>query len=286
MIQDHKQFDLFGRKIFEKAVVRPPFRFFYAMPDEACFYYLCKGRTSLYAQTEKIEMETSEGVVLQCGTYFGETLKSDTSDYCEAIAIHFPLSVLQMIYDTEFPDFLLSINEVAPLKLEKKQASELLKNYIDSLEFYFENPVLVNEEILKLKLKELILLLARTDEAAAVKELLAQLFTTVSFEFKEIIEANIFNNLSVPELAQLTHLSLSSFKREFSKQYGNTPARYIKERRLKKAAKLLEATELRISEIAFDCGFSDLPHFSRTFQKKYAHSPSAYRLNLKTNSLN
>lgn len=285
MIQDYKQINLYGKKIFEKAVVSPPFRFFYSMPDEACFFYLLKGTNAVYAPTEQRYVNREEGVVMQCGSYFCDVLASDDSEFCEAIAVHLPLEVLRMIYDKEFPDFMLKVNEVEPLQLEKYESSALLKSYIDNLQFYFDNPSLVTEEILKLKLKELILILAKTDNAETVKQILAGLFSRVEVEFKAVIEANLYNNFSVEELAKLTHLSLSSFKREFQKQYGTSPAKYIKEQKLKKAAKLLSASDLRVSSIAFDCGFSDLAHFSRSFQRVYGSSPSDFRLTARDKSL-
>ncbi len=285
MIKDYKQFDLFGKKIFEKAVVSPPFRFFYGMPDEACFYYLLRGKNKVFAPNSKVEVKASEGLVMQCGTYFCDVFADERSEYCEAIAIHLPLDVLQLIYDKEFPDFLLDVDKVRPLSNEKHKASHLLKNYIDSLQFYFDNPALVTEEILKLKVKELVLLLARTSDAVAIQKLLRRLFTKAKVSFKEVIEANIFNSFTVEELAKLTHLSLSSFKREFNKQYGTSPAKYIRERRLKKAAQLIEVTDLRLSSIAFDCGFSDLAHFSKSFHKTYGSSPRDFRLNAKAKSL-
>ena len=191
-----------------------------------------------------------------------------------------------MIYNKEFPDFLLHVNRVKPLNVEKHESSQLLKNYIDSLQFYFDNPSLVTEELLQLKLKELVLLLARTNNATAIQQLLASMFTKIEISFKEIIEANLYNNFTIDELAKLTNLSVSSFKREFNKHYTTSPARYIRERKLKKAAKLLQATSLRISDIAFDCGFSDVAHFSKSFQKMFKVPPSEYRLGQAHKSLN
>ena len=83
--------------------------------------------------------------------------------------------------------------------------------------------------------------------------------------------------MSIEELATLANLSLSSFKRSFQKHYATSPAKYIRQRKLEKAAKLLKSTSLRISQIGYDCGFVDLAHFSKTFQKAYGVSPSDYR---------
>ncbi len=286
MIKDYQQIDWCGKKIFEKAILEPPFRFFTRMPNEACFFYLQQGQGNILAPNTKVSMKTKEGVVMQCGNYFWEMLETEGSQYGHAVAVHFHPDVLKMIYDKDFPDFLINVSRVKPLLLDRYKSSALLKNYIESLEFYFENPSLVTDELIKIKLKELILLLARTDNAETIRALLSKLFTVVEIEFKEIIEANLYNGLTIAELAQLSNLSISTFKREFQKHYQSSPARYIKERKLKKAAKLLAGTSLRISEIAFDVGFSDLAHFSRSFLSRYQLSPSEYRLTYSGKSLN
>lgn len=279
MITKHQQFDLFGKKTFEKAEAKPPFRAVYQMPNEACFFYIVQGCSNIFAPSKNTMVATNEGVVMQCGNYLAEMFTADSeSEYCKMIAVHLYPETLKMIYDKEFPDFLLQMEKVKPLVMEKHKASALLKNYIDSLEFYFENPALVSEELLKLKIKELLLLLAKTDNGAVVSTLINSLFTPVEINFKEIIEANVFNNLSIEELAGLANLSLSSFKRTFTKHYANSPAKYIRKRKLEKAAKLLKSTDWRISQICYDCGFTDLAHFSKTFQKAYQVSPSDFRL--------
>ncbi len=285
MITEYQQIDWCGKKIFEKAVLQPPFRFFAKMPNEACFFYLQSGEGNVLGPTSKVALRTREGVVMKCGNYFWEMLESEGAQYAHAVAVHFHPDVIKMIYDKEFPDFLINVSRVKPLVLNRYKATELLQNYIQSLEFYFENQALITDELIKIKLKELILLLARTDNAETVRTLLSGMFTQVEIEFKEIIEANLYNGLSVKEWSQLTNLSISSFKREFHKHYNSSPAKYIKGRKLKKAAKLLAGTSLRISDIAYDVGFSDLAHFSRSFQKKYSTSPSDYRLNHSGKSL-
>ena len=72
--------------------------------------------------------------------------------------------------------------------------------------------------------------------------------------------------------------SLASFKREFKKIYEDSPANYMKNRRLKKAAELLIVSDERVSSIAQDCQFGDTVHFSSSFKAKYKLSPSEYRL--------
>jgi len=154
----------------------------------------------------------------------------------------------------------------------------LIRKYIEGLLFYFENPSLVNDEILILKLKEIILLLSQTPEAETIQVILSQLFSPTKYSFKHIIEANLFSQTSIEELAQKTNLSVSSFKREFKKIYNDSPANHIKNKRLERAAELLIVSNKRITDIAFDCGFNDLANFTKSFHDKYDSTPTNYRL--------
>ncbi|WP_278021379.1 helix-turn-helix domain-containing protein [Flavobacterium ginsengisoli] len=72
-------------------------------------------------------------------------------------------------------------------------------------------------------------------------------------------------------------MSVSSFKREFAKIYNDTPANYIKVKKLEKATQLLQVSDQRITEIAFDCGFNDLANFTKSFTSKYNISPTNFR---------
>ncbi|MEM7106372.1 MAG: AraC family transcriptional regulator [Bacteroidota bacterium] len=277
MFRFHQQFDLCGKKTFEKAIIDQDFRVVYQMSNEACFFYIHEGESRMYSANETVKLTAQEGVVMQCGNYIADMLSTSEVGCCEAVAVHLYPEVIKMIYENEIPDLLVTLNNIKPIKVEKFQSSQLLKNYIQSLEFYFDNPELVSEELLKLKMKELILLLAKTDKAEAIKSLINGLFNPSEVDFRSVVEANVYNKLSLEELASLTNLSLSSFKREFVKHYDSSPGKYLKTRKLEKAAKLLKATTLRISDIAFDCGFGDLAHFSKSFQKHFGHSPSEYR---------
>lgn len=277
MIKAHQQFELLGKRVIEKAVLEPPFRMIAEMPNEACFYYIIKGTTRIITPTSQFTQKANEGVVLKCGNYLNEYLSSENVDYCEAIAVHFHPDVIKLILDKDFPDFIENVREISPVRYEPIESTSLLKSYIDSLLFYFDNPELVSDELIKIKVKELILLLAKTDNAHAIKTLVAGMFTPMEVNFKSVVEANLYRNYSLEELSALSGLSLSSFKREFAKHYSTAPAKYFKEKKLGKAAKLLKNTEMRISDIAYECGFSDPGHFAKSFQQFHQCSPSSFR---------
>lgn len=67
-------------------------------------------------------------------------------------------------------------------------------------------------------------------------------------------------------------------KRLFKKEIGLTPLQYLTDKRLENAANNLAMSGGRgnISEIAYQCGFSDPLYFSRLFKRKYGVSPRNY----------
>jgi len=195
----------------------------------------------------------------------------------EVVIVTFHPEILKQIYQRELPAIVQPSNTVSNQSSSTINNDFLIQKYIEGLLFYFENPSLVNDEILVLKLKEIILLLAQTRESDNIQVILSQLFSSTKFTFKQIIAAHLFSQINVEELAQKTNLSVSSFKREFKKLYDDSPANYIKTKRLEKAAELLLASDQRISDIAFDCGFNDLANFTKSFHDKFGVSPTHYR---------
>ena len=58
---------------------------------------------------------------------------------------------------------------------------------------------------------------------------------------------------------------------------NRTPPQFIRSIRLQKAFELLKTTDLTVSEVAYDVGFSDPNYFSRTFLEEFGTRPSVMR---------
>ncbi len=280
MILDYKNIDLFGKLLFEKVLLKPPFKKQNSMPNEACFLYIIKGEYNSISESEQLRIKNEEAVLMKCGNYLSQMYKSPNSKKYEAVAVHFFPEVLLKIYDNKLPNFLKQQNTSSDNSSMAKVNSDIIINkYIDSVLFYFDNPNLVNEDILILKLKEIILLLNQTQNAPKIRTILSKLFNPQTYSFRDVIEAHFYSTISLSELAQLTNMSLSSFKREFQRTYNTSPATFLLQKKLEKASELLKVSNNRMSDIAFDCGFNNLSHFSKAFKKHYKISPSIYRLN-------
>lgn len=276
MILKHQHFDLLGKTILERVVFNPPFKAVSAMENEACFVYAVNGESVLHGATKSESFKTDESILMKCGNFINHWQVSEQQSPYEAIGIHFYPQVLRKVYNNEMPDFLKSKKAQKPTAFQKMQTAPLIKHYVDSLMVYFENPSLVTDDLIMLKVKELILLLYNTD-SNGMRELLADLFNPHDIEFREIIKSNIFKDLSVEDLAYLARMSLSSFKRKFKSVFDETPAKYIKKKRLEKAEELLKFSNLRITDVCYESGFNDLGNFSKSFTKYFGIPPSEYQ---------
>lgn len=273
----HDMHELFGKTTFQKVVVTPPFEFPFPVTDNACFLYMQQGNIRYTFDHETNDFPAKHSLLLNCIQTDKQISSSETTDPVEIVIIHFHPSILKKIYDKELPELLQPKNIVSNQSVQLIDNDLLIQKYIEGLLFYFENPAVFREDILVLKLKEIILLLSMTPNAETIRLILSQLFNPSAYSFRQVIEAHLFSPVTIEELAQHTNLSISSFKREFAKLYNDTPANYIKTRKLERAAELLLKSDLRITEIAFDCGFNDVANFSKSFLDQFGSTPSNFR---------
>lgn len=91
------------------------------------------------------------------------------------------------------------------------------------------------------------------------------------------VTAHYGDEIVVADLADQANLSPSQLHREFSRLFGITPNRYIREVRVGVARHLLESSQMPISQIANDSGFYDQSHFSRQFKSSTGLTPGEYR---------
>ena len=57
---------------------------------------------------------------------------------------------------------------------------------------------------------------------------------------------------------------------------------FVTRHRLETACRQLKDPSLQVSDVCYESGFNDIPHFNRSFRRRFGVSPSAYRAGLKT----
>lgn len=92
------------------------------------------------------------------------------------------------------------------------------------------------------------------------------------------IEQNISNSeINIGDMASAAATSRTSLQRKLKQTMGITPQDLMREARIKHACLLLQTTNKTITEITFDCGFTDPKYFSKCFKTSVGRTPSEYR---------
>ena len=93
----------------------------------------------------------------------------------------------------------------------------------------------------------------------------------------EYINAHLDGVIDRAEVARQAHLSEGAFSRFFKLRTGKTLPQYVNELRVGRACRLLADGETKITDVALDCGFSNLPNFNRRFLEITGLTPRHYR---------
>ncbi len=261
--------------IFERATFSTPYGYTSKLADRACFFYILQGDYKVLEPTGTITLNAKEALVKNCGNYISKYLDTSKDSRCEGFVVYFHPEMIKRAYKNEIPSFLLENKKGIVRK--KIIAQDLIDKFVQNILLYFEVPDLVDEELAMLKIKELVHILLKTEREPSILRFFSDIFTTQSHSLKLVVENNIFSNITINELAFLCNKSLSGFKREFKATFSDTPAKYIKNKRLERAATLLLSTKERVNSIAYDCGFNDVTTFSSCFSEKFKLSPRKYR---------
>lgn len=94
----------------------------------------------------------------------------------------------------------------------------------------------------------------------------------------ELIEANLSNTeFSVEILAENLNVSRVGLYKKIFGLTGMSPSEFIRDIRLKRAAKMLEDTGLTVAEVAYSVGYNNPKAFSKFFKEKWGHNPTDFR---------
>jgi AraC-like DNA-binding protein len=94
---------------------------------------------------------------------------------------------------------------------------------------------------------------------------------------KIIMNENVFQEISIQEIASRLNTGYTTFRINFKKHTGLAPAKYFHDLRLNKAGQMLKETNLSVKEIAFMLQFSSTNQFSTIFRKSMGVSPKEAR---------
>jgi len=93
----------------------------------------------------------------------------------------------------------------------------------------------------------------------------------------EYIIKNYRNKIPLGKMADMLHMTATSFSRYFSMKNNKTYSRFLGEVRVKHACELLTETDMSVAEICYECGFNTLSNFNKQFKDIMRKKPTDYK---------
>ena len=94
----------------------------------------------------------------------------------------------------------------------------------------------------------------------------------------DYIHNHLNEELRVSDLARMSAMCESAFRREFATAIGKSPKTYILDCKLKKSMEMLGTSSYTIKEICVALGFFDDAYFSKLFKRATGQTPMQYRI--------
>ena len=104
-----------------------------------------------------------------------------------------------------------------------------------------------------------------------------------SSEYGQIAEAvayaasNLANPPTIKRLADVAKMSTYQLDRRMKRLFGLTTGQWLLKTRIDQACRLLLETDQSITDVAFDCGYTDQSAFTRQFRRTTGRTPSEFR---------
>lgn len=191
-------------------------------------------------------------------------------------------STLFFFTDEMLTDFLernqISTSETRPSQhFQVCRYDNFLQHFAQGLQGIAKLNPKLQQSLLHVKFEELMVYLQQIFGSAFLTSLLRPQNTRTR-HFSQIVESTKLSRLSLQEIAFLCHMSVSTLKREFQKQYQTTPSKWFLEQRLQHAAYLLKTHGKRPIDLFDEVGFESLSTFTQSFKKMYGITPKQFQL--------
>jgi AraC-like DNA-binding protein len=240
-------------------------------------HLLIEGRKTVIYGGQTTTVNDDAFLFLAAGSCLTTSVLSDKGNY---------QSVLLYFADEALLDFYMKYDRLvqAQTRTPLPPASFLtfpkdvfICNYIESLRLMLALDQPMPQEVCILKFEELLLYLLQTAPDTLLQFRVNATGSMQDFEIRKAVEGNITRPVTVEELAFLCSMSLSTFKRRFTKIYGTSPQRWLLEQKMQVAARLLRDRQAKPGDVYDKVGYESHSSFSKSFRQVFGMTPSAYQ---------
>lgn len=242
--------------------------------DDVEFIYIEEGSVLYEMEDEMIRMQKGEGIFVNARQL--HLIHADDCD-CELHCLIFhPIilcsseyitsdCVVPLLEDSSVPyvflsetvpwqkQLLMDIRDIGPYTESAHGKLTIMKYIYDIWDLLFQNLVSRPEEEDK------------NQNLSSVKKMVAY------------IQKNYRNKILLSDICMVGNVGKTKCSALFDMYYNMSPMEYVRNYRIEKGAKLLEITDMSITEIAYEIGLSDGSYFAKVFGQLIGCSPQQYR---------
>lgn len=235
--------------------------------------FLVEGTKELITNNSSTTVQSNQFLIIKSGNCLMSENISVSNNYRSMLLFFSNASLVAFI-------------ERYKIKLNQQQSTNPF--FIESYDVFLKNMVsgLVAiksqssdflDVILPLKLEEVLLYMIQKNGTGFLNQFLEDA-TIEKNNFVTTIKQNVLNNLSVSELAFLCNMSISTFKRNFEKEFKTSPMQWFQNERLLHSDYLIVTKKMRPSDIYETIGFETLSSFTQAYKMKFGITPKQAQL--------
>lgn len=236
------------------------------------FSFLRTGEKKVRVEDSVVEVNNKQSVLIKSGNCLMTELLSNNEIYFCKLFFFTNKNILDFL---EKHEYLVKGN--GDLKIEKPffviENDDFINSLVSSITSLLQLKPNDSAPFMSVKFEEIMLYLSHKYGGSFINYIKALSAPEENSSLKKIVEASVYSSLNLSEIAFLANMSLSTFKRHFEKEYNANPGKWLQQKRLGHAKKLLEETPKKPMEIYADLGYTNFSNFSTAFKKEFGFSP-------------
>lgn len=241
------------------------------------FNFLLAGEKHVYYAGSKAVIDPSKFILLSSGNCLMSEKTAPQNGPYKSILLFFDNQTLNDFF-VKHPGILkASGTERQEASMFVFEKDDFLENFIGSLSLLLVSGQEPPKEMQLLKFEEVMLYLCSKYPSQVLALRSNLLLADEDAEIRKAVESNIENNVTVEELAFLCNVSVSTFKRRFARIYGTSPNKWMLQKRMERAAALLQHGATKASDVYYRVGYENLSSFIQSFKQVYGVTPKKYQ---------
>jgi AraC-like DNA-binding protein len=240
--------------------------------NQNTFSFLIEGNKEVIFDNSDLSIDNRKFLIMKSGHCLMTEKLSEIKNYRSILLFFTNETLSKFIQKFE----LNNIEKKEYKSVYSFEYDKFIKRFVDSLIDISKLSKTVQKKIIEVKFEEIMLYLIELHGSHILHSLTSN-NDNLTQNFTRTVESNQLKKLTLKELAFLCNMSVSTFKREFEKNYSESPIKWFQNKRLEHAYYLLNQKHKNSSEIYFEVGYENLSSFIQAYKSKYNKTPKQHQ---------